>query len=103
MTASRASARIDGFSAPAGGVLPAPEQQRLAEAEPGADGGEGLGAHDGGADPGEVPLRQLRMVAVEVLGDDDPEHRVAEELEPFVRLLARHLGAVGTVAQGEVQ
>ena len=43
------------------------------------------------------------MVAVEVLGDDDPEHRVAEELEPFVRLLARHLGAVGAVAQGEVQ
>jgi hypothetical protein len=43
------------------------------------------------------------MVAVEVLGDDDPEHGVAEELEPFVRLLARHLGAVRAVAQGEVQ
>jgi hypothetical protein len=34
-------------------------------------------------------------------GDDHPEHGVAEELEPLVRLVARVLGAPGAVRDGE--
>ncbi|MGD0743208.1 MAG: hypothetical protein ABSA31_07990 [Acidimicrobiales bacterium] len=38
-----------------------------------------------------------------MLGDDGAEHRVAEEFEALVRLLARVLGAVGAVGKGELQ
>jgi hypothetical protein len=36
-----------------------------------------------------------------VRGDDQAEHGVAEELEPFVRLVARVLGAPGSVRDRE--
>jgi hypothetical protein len=38
-----------------------------------------------------------------VIGDDDPEHGVAQELEPFVRLVAGVLRAPAAVAQGALE
>jgi hypothetical protein len=38
-----------------------------------------------------------------VVGDDDAEHGVAQELEPFVRVVARVLGAPAAVAQGALE
>jgi hypothetical protein len=40
------------------------------------------------------------MGAVHVIGDHDPQHRVAEELEPLVRVVAGVLGTPGAVHQG---
>ena len=42
-----------------------------------------------------------RVGAEDVIRDHNPQHRVAEELEPFVRLVARVLGAPGAVCDRE--
>jgi hypothetical protein len=41
------------------------------------------------------------MDLIEVLRDDETEHRIPEEFEPFVRRRVRMLGAVGTVRDGD--
>jgi hypothetical protein len=38
-----------------------------------------------------------------VIGDDDAEYGVAQELEPLVRLVTRVLGAPTAVAQGALE
>ncbi len=43
------------------------------------------------------------VLAEHVLGDDQPEHGVAEELEALVGLVARILRAPAAVAEGTVQ
>ena len=100
MSASMASARIDGFCgrrrAPrpcrAGGASPTPRSA--------ATLGQGHGAHDGLADLGEVALVEVGVLAVHVVGDDDAEHGVAQELEALVRRVAGVLRAPGAVHEG---
>ena len=53
---------------------------------------------------GELPLGQVGELAVGEVGDDPSEHRVAEELEPFVRRLAAgDLGAPRAVRHRPAQ
>ena len=49
---------------------------------------------------GQLALGQVRVVAVERVGHDEPEHRVAEELQPLVVRQAAVLVGVGPVGQG---
>ena len=100
MIASMASARIEGFCAAAGELLALAEQEVLADAEALGHLGERDGVHHRLADLGEVALGKLRVGPVHVVGDDDAEHRVAEELEALVRRVAGVLGAPGAVHQG---
>ena len=51
------------------------------------DLGEHLGVHDRGPHLRELALGELRVRPEDVVGDDEAEHRVAEELEPLVRRL----------------
>ena len=56
-----------------------------------------------GAHLGQLALGQLRVLLVDVVGDDEAEHGVAEELEPLVRLLDAVLRAVRPVRQRLVE
>src|SRR5579875_122964 len=105
----RADERLEGVGedrclrAPAGGLLAPPEQDGVADPELGGGLGERPGAHDRGAHAREVALGQVRVGAVELLGRDEAEHGVAEELETLVRLLPGRLGAVGAVGERPVE
>ncbi len=82
-----ASARIDGFSRPPDCVLALAEQQRVAELELGGHLGQRGRAHDRRPHLGQLALGQSRVGAEDVVGDDQAEHGVAEELEPLVGLV----------------
>ena len=64
------------------------------------DAGEHLGVHDGRPELRELTLGQLGVRRVDVVGHGQPEHGVAEELHPLVRLDIRVLGTEGPVDQG---
>ena len=51
----------------------------------------------------QLPLGQLRITVVDVVGDDESEYRVPEKLETLVRFVDRMLGAVAPVSQGKGQ
>ena len=85
--------------AAAGRVLALAEQQARAEPELGRDLGEHLGVDDRGAQLGELAFGQLGVLGEHVVGDDDPEHGVAEELEPLVRHVLGVLGAARPVRE----
>ena len=55
--------------------------------------GQGDGVHHRLADLGERALVEVGVHPVHVVGDDDAEHGVAEELEPLVRGVAGVLRA----------
>ena len=55
------------------------------------------GAHQRRAQLGEVSLRQVRIGPVEVVGDGESQHRVAQELQAFVVLHPGVLEGVGAV------
>ena len=86
MTASIASARIDGLGPPAGGVLALAEQQRVAEVDlarrrrraPRCSTTEA-------AELRQLALGHVGVLAEHVVGHDEAEHGVAEELEALVR------------------
>jgi hypothetical protein len=88
---------------PAGAVLALAEQQRLTEPELDGHLRQGGGRHDRRPDLGERPFGQLGVGAEQVVGDDDAEHGVAEELEPLVRRPAGVLGAPRPVHQRRSQ
>jgi hypothetical protein len=69
---------------PAGGPLPAAEQDVVAEPELPGDRRERLLGDGRGPHARKVALGDVRVGAVEVLGDDDAEHRVPEELQALV-------------------
>src|SRR4051794_34015949 len=73
--------------ASAGRVLALAEAQRRPEVELLRDLAEGLGTHHRRPQLRQLALGQLRVLLVGETGDDETEHRVAEEFEPFVRLL----------------
>src|SRR5262249_18402181 len=58
-------------------------------------GGEGALAHRVSLELRELALGEIRMALVELLRGDEPEHRVAQELQPLVVLGAPLL--VGTL------
>ena len=56
----------------------------LADRKPSGDRRQTHRAHHFGAQLGQLPLGQIGMAAVQVFGDDDTEHGVTQELQPFV-------------------
>ena len=70
----------------AGGVLPAPQAQRRPQPQLARDAGERGPADELRAPLREQPLLYVGMICVELLRDHEAERRVAEELQPLVRL-----------------
>ena len=68
-----------------------------------ADLGQRAGVDDGGAQLGQLALGEVRVGAVERLGDDHAEHRVAEELQALVGRQAAVLVGVRPVRQGALE
>ena len=105
----RADDRLDGVGqdrglvATAGGVLATTQLDVGAEADLTADAGQCAGVDDGRAELGQVTLGQVGMGAVESLGDDHPEHRVTEELQPLVGRQTAVLVGEGTVREGALE
>src|SRR5262249_31179385 len=89
--------------APATGVLALPEQDARAESDLARDLRERTRVHDPGPHLGELPFGQVREASEHVVGDDDAEDRVAEELEALVRLVTTVLRAPRTVRQRSPQ
>ena len=103
MTASIASARIDGLARPPDASSPLPSRSDAPRSSSCGDLGEHLRAHHRGAQLGQLAFGQLRVLLVDEVGDDEAEHRVAEELEALVRLLDAVLRAVRAVGQRAVE
>ena len=64
--------------------LPFPQAQKVAQAQPLGDLGEGLLLDQVGAQAREVPLVEARVLEEEQLRDHAVEHRIAKEFQPFV-------------------
>jgi hypothetical protein len=75
----------------------------VADADGAADLGQRAGVDDGRAQLGQPALGEVRVGAVERLGDDDAEDRVAEELEPLVGRQPTVLVGVGPVGEGALE
>ena len=105
----RADHRLDGVGedrgllAAAGGLLAAAELDVVAEPDRAADLGQRAGVDDGRAQLGQPALGEVGVGEVERLGDDDAEHRVAEELQALVGRQAAVLVGVGAVRQGALE
>ena len=105
----RADHRLDGVGedrglvAAAGRLLAAAELDVLAEADAAADLGQRAGVDDRGAQLGQPALGEVGVGAVERLGDDDAEHRVAEELQALVGRQAAVLVGVRAVGEGALE
>ena len=78
--------------------------QQLAEAELGGHARAGGAADDVGPQPRQVPLGELREAPVQLGGDAETQHAVAEELEPLVRVhpVRRPRGVREHLAQGRL-
>jgi hypothetical protein len=92
-----------GLVAAAGRLLALAELDVIAQADGAGHLGQGAGVDDGRPQLGQQPLGQRGLGEVEGLGDDHPEHRVAEELQPLVGGQATVLVRIGPVRQGKVQ
>ena len=84
MTASTVSDRIEALSRPPVVSSPRPSLMCWPSPRSRATPGEGAGVDDRGAQLGQPALGEVRVGGVERLGDDDAEHRVAEELQALV-------------------
>ena len=62
-------------------------------------------AHQGSPGAGELPLRHVRVGAEQVFRHDQPQHGVAQELQPLIAgdALRPVLVGVGAVGQGVLQ
>ena len=58
--------------------------EHLAEAQPGRHAGAGGAAHDVGTQPRQVPFGEIGETPVELGGDAEAQHAVAEELQTLV-------------------
>ncbi len=102
----RTEQRLDGVGqdrclvATAGGFFAATEAYVVADAERTGDDSQGLGADDGSAQLGQLAFGQIGVLGEKGVGDDEPEHRVAEELEALVVGDATVLVRERTVRQG---
>ena len=88
--------------AAAGGLLAAAQQQVRADAalaQPPGDPGQRGHVDHGGTQLGQLALGEVGLAAVELVGDDQPEHRVAQELQALVGRQAAVLVREGPVGQ----
>src|SRR5215218_9211801 len=55
----------------------------------GGDPGQRIAAHQMRESSGQMPFRLVRKAAPQQIGDDQPEHAITEEFEPFVTAAGR--------------
>jgi hypothetical protein len=72
-------------------------------AQRGRHPGQRVHVDDARAQLGELSLREVGVIPVQPLGDDDRQHRVAEELQPLVGGQPTVLVGVGPVGQRKRQ
>ena len=99
ITASMASARIEGFSRPPDESSPLPSSKAAPTRSSPCRAGERDRIDHRGPRLGQLSLGKVGVGTVQVVGDDQPEDGVAQELEALVGLLAGVLGAPRTVGQ----
>ena len=95
----------DGLLRPSARVLLAlADEDEIVHAQAAGDLREARLAHDEALDPRQLPFRLVRKRRIHVLGHDEPEHRVAEELQALVVLpvLPRLVGE-GAMREGLVE
>ena len=80
-------------------ILAFAESQFGADPELAANVGQGRCRNHGGPGLGQLPLGEVRVPIEEVIGDDEPEHGVAEEFESLVGLVTGMFGAPRAVGQ----
>ena len=89
---------------PAAGALLALAQADItAELQPAGDAREGAHVDDGRAQLGQLALGQIRVRAKQGVGHDQPEHGVAQELQPLVRRQAAVLVGVRAMHERTLQ
>ena len=91
--------------ASAGGFHPAPDQQPLAQSPAPGHLGQRLAAHQPRTGLGQLPLVGIRELAVQVRGDRQLQHCVAQKFKALVRLRGVQpvLIAVGAMHQGATE
>ena len=92
-----------GLSAAAGRLLAAAELDVVTDTDVPADHGQRAGVDHGGPELGQSTLGQVRVGAVERLGHDDAEHRVAQELQALVGRQSAVLVGVRAVREGALE
>ena len=86
--------------AAAAGLLPLAQLQILSQPQGLGHLHQALLAHQGGAGAGQLPLRQVRVVPVQVVCHHHPQNGVAQKFQPFVALqLSPALVGAGAVGQ----
>ncbi len=65
--------------------------------------GQRPGVHELGSTLGQRALGEVGLGPVQVVGHDEAQHAVAQELKPFVRLEATVLGAPRPVPEREIE
>ena len=103
MIASSVSARIEDLFAAAGHLFAPAELDVGAQAQLPRHFGQGLHLDHGRAQLGQLSLGQAGVAAEQRVGDDQPEDRVAEELQPLVGGRVGVLVGEGAVRQRAVQ
>ena len=103
MTASIASARIDGLARPPDASSPLPRRSDAPRSSSCAISASASALTTAARSLASSPSGSCGYSLVDEVGDDETEHRVAEELEPLVRLLDAVLGAVRAVGQRAVE
>ncbi len=98
-----ASARIDGFSRPPDWSSPLPEQEGRAQVQRGGHLGQRRRVDDRGAHLGQLAFGQLRVGAEDVIGYDQTEDGITQELEPLVGLDRTALRAPRAMGDGMCQ
>ncbi len=82
----------------------APTKQHLwANADSTCDVGQRGCVDDRGTQFGQLPLGEVIVNVIDVLGDCQPENGVAKELEPLIRLGGIRLCAVAPMSQSQLQ
>ena len=96
--------REDRFLFPAAGLVFALAQQQLwADADPPTDFSERGGVHNRSSQLRELTLGKVGVVVVDVIGDGEPEHCIAEKLEALIRLGFIRFGAEAPVREREAK
>ena len=87
-----------GPAAAAAALLPLAQQQEIPQLQALGHLVQTLLTHQRGADAGQLALRQIRMLAVQMLRRYEAQHRVAQKLQPLVAADAHGAVLVGVGA-----
>ena len=103
ITASIASDRIDGFARPPDASSPLPSNITAPRSSSSASSASASAFTTDARELRELAFGELRVLDVDVIGDAEAEHRVAEELHALVGLRVGVLGAVRPVDERGIE